>query len=510
MSRRKGRRKRREAARESKRRERSDAVGGLDGAFSYHKAYRHGKACALNTGWKKSVQEHELHLFSRTARTCSNVKSGRNKWKKCTHFTVCERGKVRPIDAPHVIDRHTQKIITKEILLPLYEPSMIYNNGASLPDKGLALARRLLKEDLSDHFRRYGLSGWVIVADCEKFFPNAPHETILANHAKFIYDAPTRALCDSVLEAVPSERGVPLGVEPSQIEMVALPSPVDNYMKCQVGLKGYGHYMDDYVMCVPPERDPKQILDTFIDRMGMIGVKINRRKTHIIRFGRPFRFCKAKYSVSETGRITVNGSRDSAKRTRHKAKFFHKLIEDSEMDYLDLWSAVQGTFNYYNEFDDHGRVLKLRQQFYSLYGFGSEDRENFKRRTTMTYMVTKRFRETVQSGPVNLPYGTICEAKNGRICHDGKFLVRERSRLAHTNFSANDDGMAAERGELTRKIEAATVGADAATMKRIKESKLCQKYRKQEHQDVWLWAHEFFIAPIPILRTIAETIELKK
>ena len=127
----------------------------------------------------------------------------------------------------------------------------------------------------------------------------------------------------------------------------------------------------------------------------------------------------------------------------------------------------------------------------------------------MQYLVTKRFKTTVESGPINLPYGTPCECRNGRIYHGGRFLVRERSRLAHTNFARNDDGMGAERGELTRKIEAATAKADAETMRRIEESELCQSHRKQEHPDVWLWAHEFFTASMPTLISIAKIVGIK-
>lgn len=120
----------------------------------------------------------------------------------------------------------------------------------------------------------------------------------------------------------------------------------------------------------------------------------------------------------------------------------------------------------------------------------------------MKYMVSKRFRETVESGSVNLPYGTECESRNGRIYCGGRFLVREKSRKAHTNFVRNDDGNGAERAKLTQRIERETGQADAETLRRMEDSALCQAYRKQEHQDVWLWSHEFYIAPVEDLRDI--------
>ena len=47
--------------------------------------------------------------------------------------------KVRVIDAPHIKDRLIHKVISNEILIPLYEPYFIYDNGASQGLKGFLL-----------------------------------------------------------------------------------------------------------------------------------------------------------------------------------------------------------------------------------------------------------------------------------------------------------------------------------------------------------------------------------
>lgn len=380
MSRRKGRRERREAAREQRKTDRALAVGGLEDVFTFHKTYIHGKACCKGVRWKNSTQRFELHLFSGTARRRKEILEHRYKWKKYTHFTVSERGKSRPIDAPHIHDRQIHKVIAQEVLIPLYLPDMIWNNGASMKGKGLAFSRAELVADLCHHFALYGLAGSVIVTDCTGFFPNADHNRIRARHYHLLRVADVRELADSVLTTIPSGKGVPLGVEPSQMEMVAYPSPLDNYMKCQLRLDGAGHYMDDYIMLIPPDLDPYEVFEKFKAKAAENDLTISERKTQIVPFGRPFRFCKAKYTVTETGRVVVHGHRDSAKRGRHKFKAFKPKVEAGEMSYPDLWASVQGVFNYYEEFDDHGRVLSLRQYFYNLYGFSGERYENFENR----------------------------------------------------------------------------------------------------------------------------------
>ena len=94
MSRRKGRYERRQERREEKRIQRCEEVGGLKEVFGYGDLYQAGKKCCNGVRWKNSVQRFELHLFSGTAKRRREVLTGKWKPKKCTHFTLRERGKV--------------------------------------------------------------------------------------------------------------------------------------------------------------------------------------------------------------------------------------------------------------------------------------------------------------------------------------------------------------------------------------------------------------------------------
>lgn len=39
------------------------------------------------------------------------------------------------------------------------------------------------------------------------------------------------------------------------------------------------------------------------------------------------------------------------------------------MTYEDLWTSTNGMLAYFESFNDHKRVLRLRRLFYSLFGF---------------------------------------------------------------------------------------------------------------------------------------------
>lgn len=359
---------RRKAARENRRRRRSEALGGADQVYSFRKMFKWGKKCCNNVRWKQSTQNFERHLFSGTARRRREVLSGKWRPKPGAHFTLRERGKVRPIDAPHINDRQIHKTHTKEVLEPLYTPGMIYYNGASQRGKGLQFHYKGLKKALRKTYRESGRSGYIILVDLKQFFPSAPHAAIYERHRRLIYDPRIRAVADTVVASVPGGVGMPLGVEPSQMEMVSMPSSVDNWIACQLRAKNPAHYMDDYHMGAETKEQAEKFLQATAQRMEDMGLTVNRNKSKIVPLTKPFRFCKAKFHLTETGRIITHGCRDGMKRARRKLRFFQGEVAAGRktVEEVARW-LNDGPIAYYEQFNDHGRVLKLRRVFYAMF-----------------------------------------------------------------------------------------------------------------------------------------------
>lgn len=373
--RREARYKRRQERRRRKRQTRSDRLGGLEGVFSYHTMFKHGKKCCNGVRWKASTQNFELHLFSGTAKRRREVLTGKWKPGKTVSFPLCERGKFRIIDAPHITDRQIHKVLTKEVLAPLYCPGMIYDNGASQKGKGLHFHYKRLKEHLRWHCRRYGRTGAMFLMDFHHFFPEAPHALIYERHRELILDPNLRALADLVVAAVPGGVGMPLGVEPSQQEMVALPSFLDNWMKCQLSIHGMSHYMDDYDAVLESRERAERVKAEAIRRAEAKGLQVNRNKCHVIDLDKPFRFCKAKFQILPSGRIITHGCRDGMKRAQRKLRYFRQQVDTGEKIVEQVAEWLKGPIAYYEQFNDHGRVLKLRRLYYALFIKGRKTEE---------------------------------------------------------------------------------------------------------------------------------------
>lgn len=119
----------------------------------------------------------------------------------------------------------------------------------------------------------------------------------------------------------------------------------------------------------------------------------------------------------------------------------------------------------------------------------------------MEYIVYKRFKTKAICGDVNIPAQTDIDKIGAYLCHDGKALCVATSENAHTYFMRNDDGNGMERGDLIDHIKKA-LRKDTSKWEKVWNDEVCQKYRRTEHADHWLWNHDFYNASIDDLQYI--------
>jgi len=98
-----------------------------------------------------------------------------------------------------------------------------------------------------------------------------------------------------------------------------------------------------------------------------MGLQVNAGKSKVVPFSRPFRFCKAKFQVTNTGAVKIHGCRDGMKRARRKLRLFQARVASGEMTVEQVAQWLQTPISYYENFNDHGRVLKLRRLFYAIF-----------------------------------------------------------------------------------------------------------------------------------------------
>ena len=149
--------------------------------------------------------------------------------------------------------------------------------------------------------------------------------------------------------------------------MVALPSSLDNRIKAQLSIHGTAHYMDDYYTILPSKQAAEVTAADVIGHAEAMGLQVNAGKSKVVSFSRPFRFCKAKFQVTDTGAVKIHGCRDGMKRARRKLRLFQARVASGEMTVEQVAQWLQTPISYYENFNDHGRVLKLRRLFYAIF-----------------------------------------------------------------------------------------------------------------------------------------------
>lgn len=136
-----------------------------------------------------------------------------------------------------------------------------------------------------------------------------------------------------------------------------------------------------------------------------------------------------------------------------------------------------------------------------------------------TYVVRKRFKQLGICGQVNLPYGTECTVID---YGDGKFIACNQgviccvtSQNAYDYFSQNDDQCGLERGILVGKIlsRLASLNSNTKTKNafwdKVWSDEICNKYKRTDIEDHWLWDYSFYNAGISDLHYIANLVGAK-
>ena len=271
--RREARYQRRKAARQARKQARNDSLGTLAEVFSFRDMFRYGLKCCNGVRWKQSTQNFERHLFSGTARRRREILSGQWKPGKYVHFTLrygadlfvqdqvpvslvdqgVGRGREKVVKIhqehgalPPVLSELFPQLVLQQLVMemqalsPLAGPVCIDHAGTVQRDQDI-IAKGFVDLAVIDVRRVNGADLAALPQGKVDIFPRFP----LAGK-NFPPPAGGARKQVTVVASVPGGVGMPLGVEPSQQEMVALPSSLDNWLKCQKSIHGAGHYMDDY------------------------------------------------------------------------------------------------------------------------------------------------------------------------------------------------------------------------------------------------------------------------
>lgn len=292
--------------------------------------------CKKDSIWKGSVQFFESDLLSQCYYLNQSLNNHTYKTNPYNEFELNERGKIRHIKALTIRDRVVIRSLCDNVLIPKIAPKLIYDNFASLENRGINFARKRFLFHLHKYTRKHGVNGYILQLDFSKFFDSIDHELCKKEFSKVI-DCKYHWLIDHIIDSFGGSKGVGIGSQISQIAGIFYPHYIDNHCKIKRRCLYYGRYMDDIYIIHHNKAFLQNLLAEIYQIANSLKLTINPKKTHIIPLNKRFIFLKSIYTIKDSGQVIYTQTQKGLRREKRRLyKLRHKydlgLIPASDID----------------------------------------------------------------------------------------------------------------------------------------------------------------------------------
>ncbi len=315
--------------------------------------------------WKGNVQKFLFHAVLKLKHLKDNLLKGKLDVDGTIRTIVLhERGKRRLIHAVLIDCRVVQGCLCDCCMIPLTEYRLIRDNPASVKGKGVSDARRRVEMFLHELARKYGCNFWLEISDFKKFFDSLRHIDCwqVMKYAQIdimlqglgmkitrMYQEGDIAKGPNSAERLAELRkgrgvGLTLGSQLSQIMALVIPSPIDHAVKDKQGIRAYERYMDDTLSGSNSKDELKQIGRTILAESAKFGLRLNPKKTAIVKASKGITFLQIHYHVTETGKLIKTLARAGIVRMRRKLKKFARKVRNGEMTLDHVFNSFSSWF----------------------------------------------------------------------------------------------------------------------------------------------------------------------
>jgi hypothetical protein len=369
VERKEARYKRRKARRERKKQEFLSRFDDFSLVADPNRLYAAFKKSKRGVSWKESVQRYEMNLLPNIAETARKLNAGESVSRGFEEFDLFERGRLRRIKSVHISERAVQKCLCDQVLVPVLSRTLVYDNGASLKNKGLHFSLRRLAAHLAGYYREHKSNeGFCLSADFSKYFDTVRHDVLFRELRKHIKDGRILKLLGDLIGPFGDGVSLGLGSQVSQIAALFYANPVDHYCKEERGIRYYGRYMDDLYLIHPRKEYLLECLEGIKRLCAALGLTVNERKTRITKLSDGVRFLKGVYILKGNGGIVRRADPQSRKRMRRKLKKFKGLLEAGKMTARDVYDAYQSwRGNYRKRFDAFHTIRRMDALYTALF-----------------------------------------------------------------------------------------------------------------------------------------------
>lgn len=329
--------------------------------FSFNNLMCAAKQCKKSVYWKRTVQRYHADLGYNIYQLSRRLANKTYKSKRFTEFDIIERGKKRHIRAPAYEDRIVQRCLCDNYLVPLLTRHIIYDNSATITNRGTEFAINRLIVHLNKFSAKRKSTGYILIYDFTDYFNSVNHQILYKQIDKLIQDENLRDITHHFIDAF-GDRGLGLGSQVSQICAVYYPNKIDHYFKDMLGVKYYGRYMDDgYIIDESLDRI-KKYKEDLMRLSTELDLEINPQKIKIIKLTNSFTWLKHKYTLTQDNHIIVKILPKSFKKARRKLK----RLKD-KIPYKDIETSYKSWKGNAEKYDNYYQIRKTDEYFNDIY-----------------------------------------------------------------------------------------------------------------------------------------------
>ena len=327
-----------------------EKIWDFENLYKAHKSARRGKQKT------KEVISFELDLSRNLTELSGSIRNGTYSISGYYTFQVSDP-KQRTIHALHYPDRVVQHCLCDEVLGPLLDRRLIYDNAACRIGKGTHFALDRVDSFLREFYKRFGTQGWFLKCDIRKFFDCIDHGVLKRRLERAVRDTDVLALLYRIIDSYETApgKGLPLGNQTSQWFAIYYLDGFDRLIKEKMRIRYYSRYMDDCVLICEDKEYLKACRLQLEDYLhNELRLQFDS-KTQIF----PIR-CGVDYLgwhiyMTETGKV-IRKLRSQAKtRLKRRLRYLQEAYRCGEADLEDIVQVL----NSYRAHLAHGHTYKL-------------------------------------------------------------------------------------------------------------------------------------------------------
>lgn len=334
--------------------------------FTFDNLYNGFRQCCRGVGWKASTQRYKANALQNVNNTLSLLRNCKFKSRGFYEFDRCERGKMRHIKSIHLSERIVQRCLCDNALVSMFSRSFIYDNGACIKGKGIKFAECRLKCHLQRHYRKYGTDGYALVFDFSKYFDNIEHKPLKDIIDSEYTDTRLAGLVKQLVDDF-GDIGLGLGSQISQACALRYPNRLDHYIKEVLRIKGYARYMDDGYLLHKSKEYLQKCLSDIKQICGELGIKLNTKKTQIVKISRGITFLQRRFVLTETGKVIIKPRPRGIVKMRRKLRVFKRKLDAGKMAFADIKTSFVSFKGHLKHCNAHRIIVRLNALFDKIF-----------------------------------------------------------------------------------------------------------------------------------------------